>query len=77
MKPGRIALFFAAVIAALALICVLFPRDGVTVAGHEFYLPPVPPTFDESTNDSDVKEKKPELPTEVVQLGDSISFLQQ
>lgn len=77
MKPGRIALFFAAVIAALALICVLFPRDGVTVAGHEFYLPPVPPTFDESTNDSDVKEKKPELPSEVVQLGDSISFLQQ
>ena len=44
MKPGRIALFFAAVIAALAAACALFPRDGVEVAGHEFYLPPVPPT---------------------------------
>ena len=32
MKPGRIALFFAAVIAALAIACALFPRDGITVA---------------------------------------------
>lgn len=44
MKPGRIALFFAAVIAALAIACALFPRDGITVAGHEFYLPGVPPS---------------------------------
>ncbi len=44
MKPGRIALFFAAVIAVLALVCALFPRDGIVVASHEFYLPPVPPT---------------------------------
>ena len=48
MKPGRIALFFAAVIAALALACAFFPREGVTVAGHEVYLPGVPPTFVES-----------------------------
>ena len=49
MKPGRIALFFAAVIAALAVACTLFPREGVEVAGHEFYLPPVPPTREAPT----------------------------
>ena len=49
MKPGRIALFFAAVIAALAAACALFPREGVEVAGHEFYLPPVPPTREAPT----------------------------
>lgn len=49
MKPGRIALFFAAVIAALAVACALFPREGVEVAGHEFYLPPVPPTREAPT----------------------------
>lgn len=77
MKPGRIALFFAAVIAALALVCALFPRDGVTVAGHEFYLPPVPPTFDEPDTTSLEIEEEPSIPPEVARLDDSISFLQQ
>ena len=49
MKPGRIALFFAAVIAALAVACALFPREGVEVAGHEFYFPSVPPTREAPT----------------------------
>lgn len=77
MKPGRIALFFAAVIAALALVCALFPRDGVSVAGHEFYLPSVPPAFDHSADIDLGNDQNPVIPPEVARLDDSISFLQQ
>lgn len=41
MKPGKIALFFASIVAALAIICACFPSDGVTVGGHSFYLPSI------------------------------------
>ena len=34
MKPGRILLFIACVIAALASVGAVFPDDGVEVAGH-------------------------------------------
>ncbi len=47
MKPGRITHFFACIIAGLAVICAAFPRDGVSVAGYEFYLPSVPPVVSE------------------------------
>lgn len=41
MKPGKISLFFACIIIALAIICACFPSDGVTVGGHSFYLPSI------------------------------------
>lgn len=41
MKPGRITLIFACVITALAVICAIFPSDGVTVGKHSYYLPTI------------------------------------
>ena len=39
MKAGKIALFFAIVVAALAGVSVVFPSDGIAVGKHTYYLP--------------------------------------
>ena len=77
MKASRITLFFACIIAALAIICSCFPSDGVTVGNHSFYLPTIHDLAE--TNSSIPEEKAPvvdTIPAEVVQLSDSISYIQ-
>ena len=77
MKPGRITLFFACVIVALAVICAIFPSDGITVGSHSFYLPTIH-DLAEANRPTVKEEDKPidTIPTEVVQLTDSIAYLQ-
>ena len=77
MKPGKITLFFACVIVALALICAIFPSDGITVGSHSLYLPSVHDLAEanrSSSDDSDLSSKS--LPPEMAQLNDSIVCLQ-
>jgi len=79
MKVGKIAIFFACIIAALAVICTYFPSDGITVGGHSFYLPTIHDlaeankpveeiTIGETIEDS--------TPAEVAELADSIVYYQ-
>ena len=77
MRPGRITLFFACIIAALAVICAIFPSDGVTVGSHSFYLPTIHDLAEANrpTNEED-DQPVDTIPAEVVQLSDSITYLQ-
>ena len=77
MRPGRITLFFACIIAVLAVICAIFPSDGVTVGSHSFYLPTIHDLAEANrpTNEED-DQPVDTIPAEVVQLSDSITYLQ-
>ena len=80
MKAGKITLFFACIIAALAIICACFPSDGVTVGGHSFYLPsihslaeankPVPETDPVAAREDSL------LLAEAAEITDSIVYIQ-
>lgn len=80
MKPGKITLFFACIVAALAVVCTLFPSDGVTVAGHSFYLPTIHDLAEANTSTSHeetVEETAVDtIPAEVAELADSIVYIQ-
>lgn len=80
MKAGKIALFFASIVAALAVICACFPSDGVTVGGHSFYLPSI---HSLAETNKPVPEEDPEaarrdslLLAEATEVSDSIALIQ-
>ena len=72
MKPGRILLFIACVIAALASIGAVFPDDGVEVAGHHIGFA--------SLHSLVAQDEKVEIepvdaePPEMLQLRDSVAY---
>ncbi len=74
MKSGRITLFFACVIVALAVICAIFPSDGITVGSHSFYLPTIHDLAEANISSFDKDETA--IPAELVELNDSITALQ-
>ena len=77
MKPSRITLLFACVIAALAVICAIFPSDGITVGSHSFYLPTIHDLAEANRSSGDEPDEPVDtIPAEVAQLSDSISYLQ-
>ncbi len=77
MKPGKITLFFACVIVALAFICAIFPSDGITVGRHSFYLPTIHDLAEANRSSSDDPDGSSQpLPPEMAQLSDSIVCLQ-
>ena len=78
MKPGRITFFFACVIVALAVICAIFPSDGVTVGRHSFYLPSLHELAEASRSsaDEEAQAKADSILAEMAQLSDSIVCLQ-
>lgn len=76
MKPGRITLLFACVIAALAIICSLYPTDGVSVGSHTYYLPSIHTLAEESQGGERAMEREDTVAAEVLQLSDSIVCLQ-
>lgn len=79
MKVGKIAIFFACIIAALAVICTYFPSDGITVGGHSFYLPTIHDLaeankpVEEITIEETIEDT---IPAEVAELADSIVYYQ-
>lgn len=79
MSPRRITLFFACVIAALAVICAIFPADGITVGSHSYYLPSIH-SLAEATKpiprEPETKEISDTVPSEVSELADSIDYFQ-
>ncbi|MBR1766385.1 MAG: hypothetical protein IJ745_05020 [Bacteroidales bacterium] len=78
MKPGRITLFFACIIAALAVICTFFPSDGITIGNHTCYLPTIHTLAEASRPAAETQDLPPvdTIPAEVAQLSDSIAFFQ-
>ena len=41
MKPSKTLLFIVAVIAALALVCIIFPKNGISIAGIRLKMPTI------------------------------------
>ena len=76
MKPGRITIFFACVIGALAVISAIYPSDGITVGSHSFYLPTIQDLKEVKTSFNNIEEEADTIPAEVVELSDSITYLQ-
>lgn len=76
MKPGKITLFFACVIAALAVICAIFPSDGITVGSHSFYLPSIHDLAEANRPSDEGSSARKKLSPEMAQLSDSIAYLQ-
>lgn len=78
MKPGRITLFFACIIVALAIICAIFPSDGVSVGSHSFYLPTIHDLAETTSSSQKIEKERiaDSILAEVSQLSDSISYLQ-
>lgn len=74
MKPGKITLFFACVIVALAFICAIFPSDGITVGKHSYYLPTIHDLAE--ANLSSEKTILDSLAAEAMKVDDSISGIQ-
>lgn len=72
MKPGRILLFIACVIAALASVGAVFPDDGVEVAGHHLGFASLHSLV---AQDEKVEiETTPAEPPEMLQLHDSLAY---
>ena len=75
MKPRQITTFFACVIGILAVICFIFPADGITVGGKSFYFPSMKKLIDANQSKHiDIEEESVEfaVPAEVTELNDSI-----
>ncbi len=80
MKSGKITLFFACIIAALAIICACFPSDGVTVGGHSFYLPTIHDLAEANKpvpkDDPEAARKDSLMLAEAAEITDSIVYIQ-
>lgn len=79
MSPRRITLFFACVIAALAVICAIFPTDGITVGSHSYYLPTIHSLAETNKpipEEPETEEVVDTIPSEVSELSDSIDYFQ-
>lgn len=75
MKPRQITLFFACVIVVLAVICFIYPSDGITVGGKTLYFPSMKKLIDANQSKHiDVEEDVVEfaIPAEMTELNDSI-----
>ncbi len=70
MKPHKITLFIACIIASLGLMSFVFPRDGVKVWGHTLYFPSFHSLVDDDQRQIEIVEKT--VPPEVTHLEDSI-----
>ena len=73
MKPGRILTFFACVIALLALVGELFPRDGVMLGDTHIGFASLH-TLVEARQQKPVIESSPAEPPEMLQARDSIQY---
>ena len=76
MKPRKITLFLASIIAALAVICVLFPSDGIIIGSHSFYLPTIHDLAEANSSSLDKDETANGITAEMTELSDSITTLQ-
>lgn len=76
MKPRKITLFLASIIAALAVICVLFPSDGIIIGSHSFYLPTIHDLAEANSSSLDKDETANGITAEMAELSDSITTLQ-
>ena len=72
MKSGRILLFFACVIAALASVGAVFPADGVEVAGHHIGFTSLHSLVEQ--REAVKIETSPAEPPEMLQLRDSVAY---
>ena len=78
MNARRITLFFATIIAALALISFIFPEEGITIGGHTCYFPSLKKLIESNQRVlKNVEESNFTPPTTIdTELNDSIATYQ-
>ena len=80
MKPSKTLLFIIAVIAALALVCAIFPRNGISIAGIRIKMPTISHILADNTqSDVDIEGMDKNRQTQAekllyAQLKDKMSY---
>ena len=78
MSPWKVTSVFASIIACLTAISMVFPREGITIGDHSYYLPTICDLTEANTTGTVAigGNKAIEIPKEITALSDSIDFLE-
>lgn len=78
MSPWKVTSVFASVIACLTAISMVFPREGITIGDHSYYLPTIYDLTEANTTGTVTigGTKAIEIPKEITALSDSIDYLE-
>lgn len=78
MSPWKVTSVFASIIACLTVVSMVFPKEGITIGNHSYYLPTIQDLTEANTTGSvNIAEARGiEIPKEITALSDSIDYLQ-
>lgn len=78
MSAWKVTSVFAGIIACLTAVSMVFPREGITVGEHSYYLPTIQDLTEANTTGSVNigNARNIEIPKEITALSDSIDYLQ-
>ncbi len=78
MSAWKVTSVFASIIVCLTAVSMVFPKEGITIGDHSYYLPTIQDLTEANTagttNIGDAKNIK--IPKEITALSDSIDYLQ-
>jgi lysophospholipase L1-like esterase len=78
MSAWKVTSVFASIIACLTAVSMVFPKEGITIGDHSYYLPTIQDLTEANTTGSiDIgNAKNIKIPKEITALSDSIDYLQ-